>query len=418
MAEEMTSQAQTKQPTAKEGNFAAQPAENNQERGEFSASAREAGEYTAEEQQQQPENVGAFKAKEHEEEAPEKSPGYTPFDWGNESNVSDWLVNIFSGRLQDWFVANMQWAGHYVDKALNKVDKYIDRRDERKKLRDEASDKDKDGKDKGNKDKGPKDKDGKDEEAPDKDKDGKDKGNKDKGPKDKDGKDEEAPDKDKDGKDKGNKEKTGKDKDKDKNNSKKTSAQERNDHKAQKAQELADKAKKNMANRKYDNSALGKNQQAFDKMTVDSLQHEADFRKNVAANPDYAKSPEGRKARAELVGDRKALAAMQKETGVNNKIVDGNIKKKSNVKKAVQRAKIGLRAAGKTVNDQKKKVVNKVKQAHRKNMQKIKQKVNIKGLSNLKTQLKNAYRQKVQTPTRQRGNTMANAARKKQNAGR
>lgn len=377
MAEEMTSQAQTKQPTAKEGNFAAQPAENNQERGEFSASAREAGEYTAEEQQQQPENVGAFKAKEHEEEAPEKSPEYTPFDWGNESNVSDWLVNIFSGRLQDWFIANMQWAGHYVDKALNKVDKYIDRRDERKKLREEAPDKDKDGKDKGNKDKGPK---------------------------------------DKDGKDKGNKEKTGKDKDK--NNSKKTSAQERNDHKAQKAQELADKAKKNMANRKYDNSALGKNQQAFDQMTVDSLQREADFRKNVAANPDYAKSPEGRKARAELVGDRKALAAMQKETGVNNKIVDGNIKKKSKVKKAVQRAKIGLRAAGKTVNDQKKKVVNKVKQAHRKNMQKIKQKANIKGFSNLKTQLKNAYRQKVQTPTRQRGNTMANAARKKQNAGR
>ena len=376
MAEEMTSQAQTKQPTAKEGNFAAQPAENNQERGEFSASAREAGEYTAEEQQQQPENVGAFKAKEHEEEAPEKSPGYTPFDWGEETNVSDWLVNIFSGRLQDWFIANMQWAGHYVDKALNKVDKYIDRRDERKKLREEAPDKDKDGKDKGNKDKGPK---------------------------------------DKDGKDKGNKEKTGKDKDK--NNSKKTSAQERNDHKAQKAQELADKAKKNMANRKYDNSALGKNQQAFDQMTVDSLQREADFRKNVAANPDYAKSPEGRKARAELVGDRKALAAMQKETGVNNKIVDGNIKKKSKVKKAVQRAKIGLRAAGKTVNDQKKKVVNKVKQAHRKNMQKIKQKANIKGFSNLKMQLKNAYRQKVQTPTRQRGNTMANAARKKQNAG-
>ncbi len=377
MAEEMTSQAQTKQPTAKEGNFAAQPAENNQERGEFSASAREAGEYTAEEQQQQPENVGAFKAKEHEEEAPEKSPGYTPFNWGEETNVSDWLVNIFSGRLQDWFIANMEWAGHYVDKALNKVDKYIDRRDERKKLREEAPDKDKDGKDKGNKDKGPK---------------------------------------DKDGKDKGNKEKTGKDKDK--NNSKKTSAQERNDHKAQKAQELADKAKKNMANRKYDNSALGKNQQAFDQMTVDSLQREADFRKNVAANPDYAKSPEGRKARAELVGDRKALAAMQKETGVNNKIVDGNIKKKSKVKKAVQRAKIGLRAAGKTVNDQKKKVVNKVKQAHRKNMQKIKQKANIKGFSNLKTQLKNAYRQKVQTPTRQRGNTMANAARKKQNAGR
>lgn len=383
MAEEMTSQAQTKQPAAKEGNFAAQPAENNQERGEFSASAQEAGQYTAEEQQQQPENVGAFKAKEHEEEAPEKSPGYTPFAWGNEDNVSDWLVNIFSGRLQDWFVANMEWAGHYVDKALNKVDKYIDRRDERKKLSEENLDKNKDGKDK-------------------------DKGNKDKESKDKDSKD-------KGGKDKGNKEKAGKNKDK--NNSEKTSAQTKNEQKAQKAQDMVDKAKKNMANRKYDKSALGRNQQAYDQMLVDSLQRNADYHKKVAANPGYAKSKEGRKARAELVSDRKALKAMRKETGVNNKIADGNTEKKTKAK-AVQRPKVNLKTAGAAAKDQKKKIANKVKQAQQKGAKKGRQKANIKELSNLKSQMKNMFRQKTKTPTRQRGNTMANAARKKQNAGR
>lgn len=383
MAEEMTSQAQTKQPAAKEGNFAAQPAENNQERGEFSASAQEAGQYTAEEQQQQPENVGAFKAKEHEEEAPEKSPGYTPFAWGNEDNVSDWLVNIFSGRLQDWFVANMEWAGHYVDKALNKVDKYIDRRDERKKLSEENLDKNKDSKDK-------------------------DKGNKDKESKDKDSKD-------KGGKDKGNKEKAGKNKDK--NNSEKTSAQTKNEQKAQKAQDMVDKAKKNMANRKYDKSALGRNQQAYDQMLVDSLQRNADYHKKVAANPGYAKSKEGRKARAELVSDRKALKAMRKETGVNNKIADGNTEKKTKAK-AVQRPKVNLKTAGAAAKDQKKKIANKVKQAQQKGAKKGRQKANIKELSNLKSQMKNMFRQKTKTPTRQRGNTMANAARKKQNAGR
>lgn len=387
MAEEMTSQAQTKQPAAKEGNFTAQPAKNNQERGEFSASAQEAGEYTAEEQQQQPENVGAFKAKEHEEEAPKKSPGYTPFDWGNEDNVSDWLVHIFSGRLQDWFVANMEWAGHYVDKALNKVDKYIDRRDERKKLSEETLDKNKDGKDKDTKDKGNKDKESKDKDS-----------------------------KDKGGKDKGNKEKAGKDKGK--NNSGKTSAQTKNEQKAQKAQDMVNKAKKNMANRKYDKSASGKNQQAYDQMLVDSLQRNADYHKKVAANPGYAKSKEGRKARAELVGDRKALKAMRKETGVNNKIVDGNTEKKTKAKKAVQRPKVNLKTAGAAAKDQKKKITKKVKQAQQKGAKKGKQKANIKQLSNLKTQMKNMYRQKTKTPTRQRGNTMANAARKKQNTGR
>jgi len=181
---------------------------------------------------------------------------------------------------------------------------------------------------------------------------------------------------------------------------------------------MADKAKKNMANRKYDKSASGKNQQVYDQMLVDSLQRNADYHKKVSANPGYAKSKEGRKARAELVGDRKSLKAMRKETGVNNKIVDGNTEKKTKAKKAVQRPKVNLKTAGAAAKDQKKKITKKVKQAQQKGAKKGKQKANIKQLSNLKTQMKNMYRQKTKTPTRQRGNTMANAARKKQNAGR
>lgn len=222
------------------------------------------------------------------------------------------------------------------------------------------------------------------------------------------------------------KEKLGKDKDgkgkddkgKKNSGSKKTSAQDRNDHKAQKAQDLVNKAKKNMANRKYDNSTLGKNQKAYDQMTVESLQHEADYRQKVAANPGYAKSKEGRKARAELVGDRRALAAMQKETGVNNKIVDGDIKKKTKAQKGAQKARIGLKAAGLAARDQKKKITNKVKQAHQKGMKKLKQKANLKVFSNLKAHMKNIAQKKSRPQSRQQGNTMANAARKKQNAGR
>lgn len=349
------------------------------EQGNFSAVPQKAGEFTAEQQQeQQQEHVGSFKAKAHEKKGKEAGPGYSWLQLDDPNNpkndAADWLIFMLQGPLQNWFVANLEAASYYIGKGLDKTVEFVNKKREKQKLGDDKNKKN-------------------------------------------------TTDKDKNGKDKKDKENSGKNKenggkDKEDGGPKKTSAQERNDHKAQKAQEAADKAKKNMANRKYDNSALGKNQQAFDQMTVDSLQREADFRKNVAANPDYAKSPEGRKARAELVGDRKALAAMQKETGVNNKIVDGNIKKKSNVKKAAQRAKIGLRAAGKAVNDQKKKVTNKVKQAHRKNMQKIKQKANIKLFSNLKTQINNVLRQKTNTSTRQHSNTNDNVARKKQNAGR
>ena len=356
-------------------------AQTNEKSQEFNGASHEgnAGEMTG---TGKPANTGAFKAKEHEEPEEEKGPGYTPFVWGEEKNVSDWLVNIFSGRLQDWFIANLKAVDFYSTKLLNKADKWLSNIEEREALH---PGKDKDGKDKDK---------GKDKNK-DKAKDGKDKGKKDKA---------------KDGKDKGNKDKGGKEV--------KTSAQERNDHKAQKAQETLKKAQKNMANRRYDNSDLGKNQKAFDQMTVESLKHEAAYRKNVAANPGYANSPEGRAARAELVNDRKTLSAMQKETGVNNKIVDGKISKKTKAQKAVQRAKIGLKVAGAAAKEQKGKIAKKVKQAQQKGMKKLKQKTNIKNLSNLKSQLKNMMRQKTNTQSRQQGKTIAVAASKKRAATR
>lgn len=336
--------------SANDGNAAAEPIENGQEIGEFKAEEKQ-------------ENLGAFNGKEDEDKKPEKSPGYTPLDWGRESNVSDWLVGMFSGRLQNWFLANLKWAGYYVDKGLNKIDKRIDRRDERKKLKDAEKGKDGPGKSKGEKDK---------------------------------------PEKSKG----------------EKGKPEKTSARDKNAYKAQKAKERADKAKKNMANRKYDNSDAGKNQKAFDQMTATSLEHEAAYRAKVAANPDYAASAEGRKAKAELIGDRKALAEMQRETGVDSKIVDGNIKKKPDLKKVAKRAKVGLKAAGAAIKDQKKKIAGKVKQAQQKGAKKSRQKANIKSLNNLKSQMKKMFQQKANTQNRQQGNTMSDAARRKQNAGR
>lgn len=281
---------------------------------------------------------------------------------------------MLKGPLQDWLIGNLEFVSYYIGKGLDKGVEFVNKKREKEKLG--------------------KDKDPQDPKKQDKDK-------------------------DKNGKDNKNKDEKGKDtKGKENSGPKKTSAQERNDHKAQKAQDLVNKAKKNMANRKYDNSTLGKNQKAYDQMTVESLQHEADYRQKVAANPGYAKSPEGRKARAELVGDRRALAAMQKETGVNNKIVDGDIKKKTKAQKAVQRAKIGLKVAGAAAKDQKKKIANKVKQAQQKGMKKLKQKANLKVFSNLKAQMKHIAQKKSRPQSRQQGNTMANTARKKQNAGR
>ncbi len=291
--------------------------------------------------------VGNFKAKEHKEEEEEKPPHYKFIDLGNESNISDWLVGMLSGRLQDWFIGNLEFVGYYADKMLNKVDKAFDRRDEKKQLGLEESKKDK---------------------------------------------------------------KKGKNKDK-------TTAKERNETKAKNARETADKAKKNLANRTYDNTAKGKNQKAFDQMTVESLQREADYRQKVAADPSYAKSKEGKAARAELIGDRRALAAMQKETGVNNKIVEGSFKKKTKAAKAAQRAKIGLKMAGAAAKTQTNKAIGDLKKAHQRNMKKLKQKTNeSKPLLKLKSQMKNMFNQKTKT-TQQQGRNVA-AARKAQKQGR
>ncbi|MGN1079964.1 MAG: hypothetical protein ACI4TE_07330 [Alphaproteobacteria bacterium] len=376
MAEiEKTEQEKT---SAEQGNFTATPqktGENTAEQGNFTATPEKAGEYTAEQQQEQQQGkVGSFHAKAHEKKDKEKGPDYKWLETNNEDDAAKWLIEFLKNDLRNWMLGNLEFVGYYIDKGLNKGVEFINKKKEKQKLGD------------------------------DKDK---------KKTKNKDGKDKDKADKDKPGKDKDNKDKSGKDKEK----PAKTSQQERNDLKAQKAQDLADKAKKNMANRNYDNSALGKNQQAYDQMTVESLQREADYRKNVATIPGYAKSPEGRKARAELVGDRKALAAMQKETGVNNKIVDGDIKKKTKGQKAVQKARIGLKAAGLAARDQKKKITNKVKQAHQKGVKKLKQKANLKMFSNLKAQMKNIARKKSRPQSRQQGNSMV-PARKKQNAGR
>ena len=339
------------------------------------------GAYRGEEQK--PENTGAFKAKEHEKKKKEKGPGYTTLDLGQENDAAEWVIGMLSGRLQNYFTANLKFVSYYVAAGLDKVADFLEKSKESKKLGEEKDGKTgKDGKD------GKTGKDGKD------------------GKTGKDGKDGKTGKDGKDGKDKGNKDKGGKEV--------KTSAQQRNDHKAQKAQETLNKAQKNMANRRYDNSALGKNQKAFDEMTIESLKHEAAYRKNVAANPGYANSPEGRAARAELVSDRKTLAAMQKETaGVNNKIVDGKINKKTKAQKAVQRARIGLKVAGAAAKEQKGKIAKKVKQAQQKGMKKLKQKTNIKNLTNLKSQLKNMMRQKTNTQSRQQGKAIAVAASKK-----
>ena len=377
MAEiEKTEQEKT---SAEQGNFTATP----QKTGEYTAekkgeyTAEKKGEYTAEnqpEQEPQQEQVGSFHAKAHEKKDKEKGPSYNWLQISEEKDAAEWLIAMLKGPLQDWLIGNLEFVSYYIGKGLDKGVEFVNKKREKEKLG--------------------KDKDPQDPKKQDKDK-------------------------DKNGKDNKNKDEKGKDtKGKENSGPKKTSAQERNDHKAQKAQDLVNKAKKNMANRKYDNSTLGKNQKAYDQMTVESLQHEADYRQKVAANPGYAKSPEGRKARAELVGDRRALAAMQKETGVNNKIVDGDIKKKTKAQKAVQRAKIGLKVAGAAAKDQKKKIANKVKQAQQKGMKKLNQKANLKVFSNLKAQMKHIAQKKSRPQSRQQGNTMANTARKKQNAGR
>lgn len=342
--------------------------------GAYKAEQAMEGEFAGkeEEQQQQPEVVGAFKAQENEEDGNiEKSPGYTNLDWGNEDNVSDWLVGMFSGRLQDWFIANMKWVGYYADKGWNAGEKWFNKKMEKEKL----------GKD--NKDM-PKDK------EPEKDK-----------PKDKDK--EKPQEKPKDREKPKDKEKPKeKPKDKDKSKEKKKPSQE----KAEKAKANLDLAKKNASKRTYEDSALGKNQQAYDQMLIGSLEREVAYHQKVSENPGYAKTKEGRKAKAELISDRKTLTAMRKETGVNNKIVDGR-SNKDKTKKAAPRAKVSLKSAGAKAKDNKTKIKNKTKQAQQKGKKKEGQKNKLKGLSKIKNQMRSMFKSKTRTQTRQQQSNRA-----------
>lgn len=66
------------------------------------------------------ENVGEVSDVEKEIAKKEKKPRaeFQPLDLGNEDNVSDWLVNMLSGRLWDFAINNLEWAGDLCDRAF------------------------------------------------------------------------------------------------------------------------------------------------------------------------------------------------------------------------------------------------------------------------------------------------------------
>ena len=320
-----------------------------------------------EQEPEQPDVVGAFKAKEKEEKKDDEKVSYTNLELGEETNVSDWVVGMLSGRLQDWFLANMKWVGYYVDKGLDAGEKWFDKREEGKEKLGKDKDKDNKGKDKGNKDK-----------------DNKDKGNKDKG-----------------NKDKGNKDKGNKDKD----NKRKPSQD-----KAAKAKAALDLAKSNASKRKYEDSALGKNQRAYDQMLIGSLEREAAYYQKAAENKGYPRTKEGRKAKAEILSDRKALTAMRKETGVNNKIVDG---RSNRDKTKTSRPKVSLESVGLKAKDNRDKINNKTKQAQQKNKKKEGQKNRVKALSKARDFMNNLFNKKTQSRQQQPNDRTAVIANKK-----
>lgn len=77
-------------------------------------------------QQEGNENVGEFgdQAVGVEEKEKKDRKEFTPLDLGNEDNVSDWIVNMLSGRLIDFAVNNLEWVGEWVDRGVtNKYEK-------------------------------------------------------------------------------------------------------------------------------------------------------------------------------------------------------------------------------------------------------------------------------------------------------
>ena len=386
---------------ADEKNLADQPAKEG--KGEFSAQPAE--EEKEQEQEQQPEGKqGEFTAEEEEDKKKKKSPGYTPYDWGASDNISDFMVDAFSGALSNWFIANLQWVGHYIDTGTRWVNKAMDGKAKNPQA---LSAENNNGKANGG-----------NQPKPNTQNKDQNKGN-----------------------DKNNAGRQGSftaeaaasDRNNNRNGDERQSVDpaqlKRNEAKAKNTEKQYDKVKKNVSKRKYPKTPEGKNQEAFDKMTLDSLKKEVEYRKNVAKNPDFAQTPEGRKARAELVGDRRALAAMQKETGVDTKVTDGIIKNKSKAKKKLRgnkhtnankkRSKISTKNFGERAksNDSAKKSAR--RSFDRATRATANQSSNLKTLMNLRQQMNSAYRQKTNQPaTREQTNTQVNAALNKRRNGR
>ncbi len=372
---------------ADEKNLADQPAKEG--KGEFSAQPAE--EEKEQEQEQQPDGKqGEFTAEEEEDKKKKKSPGYTPYDWGASDNISDFMVDAFSGALSNWFIANLQWVGHYIDTGTRWVNKAMDGKAKNPQALSAEKNKDNGNANGGNQPK---------PNTQNKDQD------------------------------------KNKDKEKDKNNDKggrqsvDPVQQKRNEAKAKNTEKQYDKVKKNISKRKYPKTPEGKNQEAFDKMTLETLKKEVEYRNNVAKNPDFAQTPEGRKARAELVGDRKALDAMQKETGADTKVTDGVIKNKSKAKKKKRankrvkpnkkRSKISTKNFGEQAqsNDNAKKSAK--RSFDRGTQATARESTNLKTLMNLRQQMNSAYRQKTNQPaTREQTNTQVNVALNKRQAGK
>ena len=75
------------------------------------------------EDEQQSEVIGHIGAKE-EKEVKAKRINYTPLDWGQSDNISDFIVDMMSGNLADWVVNNTKFAGQYADIAAERINNF------------------------------------------------------------------------------------------------------------------------------------------------------------------------------------------------------------------------------------------------------------------------------------------------------
>ena len=149
-----------KKPQAKQANTAQQKPPSQEKTGQIAAKEEKTGQIAAKEEktgqieateekapeEKGPEVVGHFGAEE-EKDVKAKRIDYTPLDWGQADNISDFIVDMMSGNLADWFVSNMKFAGQYVDIAVERANDLSKKMEEDKRLmQTEKEDKSKDGK--------------------------------------------------------------------------------------------------------------------------------------------------------------------------------------------------------------------------------------------------------------------------------